>query len=102
MYGQCIDSRCNYVYTESKYERDHYMVKKLTKHGNSLAVLLDKPILEMLNINEKTPLRIKTDGVNIIIEPIHELSTMNEDKIKELYEELVEKYDVVLKKLSEN
>ena len=45
------------------------MVKKLTKHGNSLAVLLDKPILEMLNINEKTPLKIRTDGINIIIEP---------------------------------
>ena len=78
------------------------MVKKLTKHGNSLAILLDKPILEMLNINEKTPLKIRTDGINIIIEPIHEQSTMAEDKIKEIYEQLATKYDAVLKKLSQN
>jgi len=80
------------------------MVKKLTKHGNSLAVLLDKPILEMLNINEKTPLKIRTDGINIIIEPIHELpeSPDNSIKVKKLYEELAEKYDKLLKKLSQN
>ncbi len=77
------------------------MVKKLTKHGNSLAVLLDKPILEMLNINEKTPLKIKTDGVNIIIEPVHELSS-NESVVEKLYEELSTKYEAVLKKLSKN
>ena len=78
------------------------MVKKLTKHGNSLAVLLDKPILEMLNINEKTPLKIRTDGINIIIEPVHELPAMHDKNIEALYEELSQKYDAVLKKLSKN
>ncbi|HLJ31959.1 MAG TPA: AbrB/MazE/SpoVT family DNA-binding domain-containing protein [Candidatus Babeliales bacterium] len=78
------------------------MVKKLTKHGNSLAILLDKPILEMLNINEKTPLKIRTDGINIIIEPIQELPSSDEKTIKELYEELATKYNTVLKKLSNN
>jgi len=80
------------------------MIKKLSKHGNSLAILIDKPILELLNINEQTRINIKTDGVNIIIEPIRTdsaSSLISEDpKLQKLYEELVDKYNTVLKKLS--
>ena len=46
------------------------MVKTLTVHGNSAAIIIDKPILEMLRITPKTPLQISTDGVNLIISPI--------------------------------
>ena len=81
------------------------MIKKLSKHGNSLAILIDKPILDLLNINEDTHINIKTDGTNIIIEPIRaqSSSTISENsKIQELYEELVDKYNTVLKKLSKS
>ena len=82
------------------------MVKKLTKHGNSLAILIDKPILELLNITEDTRINLKTDGTNIIIEPIRTQATIgtisDNPKLQKLYEELVNKYDDVLKKLSKN
>jgi len=45
------------------------MVKKLTKHGNSLALVIDKPILELLKITANTPLEITTDGRALIISP---------------------------------
>lgn len=45
------------------------MVKKLTKHGNSLALVIDKPILELLKISADTPLDISTDGRCLIIAP---------------------------------
>ncbi len=45
------------------------MVKKLTKHGNSLALVIDKPILELLKIGSETPLEISTDGRSLIIAP---------------------------------
>jgi antitoxin MazE len=45
------------------------MVKKLTKHGNSLALVIDRPILELLNINPETPLDVTTDGKQLIIAP---------------------------------
>ena len=32
------------------------MLKTLTKHGNSLALVIDKPILDMLDISADTPL----------------------------------------------
>ena len=81
------------------------MIKKLSRHGNSLAILIDKPILDLLNINEHTHINIKTDGTNIIIEPVKvESSSIISDnpKLQKLYEELVDKYDAVLKKLSKN
>ena len=45
------------------------MVKKLTKHGNSLALVIDRPILELLNIDSETPLDLTTDGHRLIIAP---------------------------------
>ena len=46
------------------------MVKKLTKHGNSLALVIDKPVLELLNIDGSTPLEISTDGKALVIAPV--------------------------------
>ncbi len=45
------------------------MIKTLTVHGNSAALIIDKPILELLNIAIDTPLRISTDGRSLIISP---------------------------------
>jgi antitoxin MazE len=45
------------------------MIKKLTRHGNSLALVIDKPILEILNIAADTPLHISTDGRSLTITP---------------------------------
>jgi antitoxin component of MazEF toxin-antitoxin module len=43
------------------------MVKHLTKHGNSLALVIDKPVLELLGIDAETPLTVTTDGSSLII-----------------------------------
>jgi antitoxin component of MazEF toxin-antitoxin module len=45
------------------------MTKTLTKHGNSLALVIDKPVLELLHIDGRTPLSITTDGQVLIIAP---------------------------------
>ncbi len=45
------------------------MTKTLIKHGNSLALVIDKPILEMLQITVDTPLELSTDGDSILISP---------------------------------
>ena len=46
------------------------MTKHLTKHGNSAALVIDKPILELLHITMTTPLELATDGRNLIISPV--------------------------------
>jgi antitoxin MazE len=45
------------------------MVKKLTKHGNSLALVIDRAILELLKIDKETPLEVSTDGKKLTIAP---------------------------------
>ena len=45
------------------------MVKKLTRHGNSLALVIDRPILDLLKIEAETPLDISTDGRQLIVAP---------------------------------
>ena len=46
------------------------MIKKLVSHGNSAALIIDKPILEILNVDMTTPLEITTDGKSLIISPV--------------------------------
>jgi antitoxin MazE len=46
------------------------MEKKLTKIGNSLALIIEKPILDLLGIGPDTNFRIRTDGKSLFLEPL--------------------------------
>ena len=46
------------------------MLKKLVKYGNSKALVLDRAILELLNIKEGGLLKLKTDGKSLTITPV--------------------------------
>ncbi len=46
------------------------MRKKLSTIGNSLGIVIEKPILELLDIDRGTELEMRTDGERLIIEPI--------------------------------
>ena len=48
------------------------LVKKLTPMGNSFGVLIDRPVLDLLNIDRDTVLEVTTDGRAIIIRPTSE------------------------------
>ncbi len=48
------------------------MMKQLTKHGNSLALVIDRPILDLLKADAKTPFDISTDGQVLILTPVHD------------------------------
>lgn len=48
------------------------MVKHLTQHGNSAALVIDKAVLELLHISMRTPLELVTDGRNLIISPLRD------------------------------
>jgi len=49
------------------------MNKRLSVLGNSLALVIDKPIRKILGIGRNTILRVSTDGRRIMIEPTGEL-----------------------------
>ena len=46
------------------------MKKNLTHIGNSLGLVIEKPILELLDITQETELEMTTDGKRLIIEPV--------------------------------
>ena len=75
------------------------MTKKLVRHGNSAAIIIDKPILELLKIEMNTPLEITTDGKNLIISP--KFNDIREKQIFGSLEKINKKFGKTLKKLSE-
>jgi antitoxin component of MazEF toxin-antitoxin module len=48
------------------------MSKTLIRHGNSLALVIDKPILEMLQISADTPLELSTNGDSLLVSPVRD------------------------------
>jgi len=75
------------------------LVKKLIQHGNSAALILDKPILDLLNLKVDTPLEITTDGKNLIISPQSDVD--KEKDILASLEKINKKYSRTLQKLGE-
>lgn len=75
------------------------MIKKLSVHGNSAALIIDKPILELLDITLETPLKITTDGVNLIITPVRDGG--REKKFRQALAKVNADHAVTLKKLAE-
>ena len=74
------------------------MRKKLTRTGNSLAVLLDKEMLEKLGIDADTQLEISTDGRVVIISPLR--SAKRDQKLKATMDRAHERYAGVFRKLA--
>ena len=75
------------------------MIKKLTKHGNSWALIIDKPVLDLLQIEPETPLEIKTDGQTLIISPA--VDAKRKAKFTASLEKTNRRYGRTLKKLAE-
>lgn len=75
------------------------MIKRLTKHGNSMALVIDRSVMDLLNIADDTPLEISTDGSKLIIAPVRE-----EDRIarfRDALDKTNRRYGQALKKLAE-
>lgn len=76
------------------------MIKNLTKHGNSYALIIDRPILELLRIDPSTPLSLETDGKSITIRPI-EPTQERPHRVQDSLAKINGRYRKVLKKLAE-
>jgi antitoxin component of MazEF toxin-antitoxin module len=75
------------------------MVKRLTRTGNSFALVLDKPLLEQLGIDEDTPLELSTNGDVLVVTPVRDHA--RERKLKKALEEMDREYGGVFKRLAE-
>lgn len=74
------------------------MIKRMVSHGNSAALIIDKPILDILKIDMETPLEVATDGKNLIISPVQDAK--REAKFRAVLQKVNKKHGKTLKKLS--
>ncbi len=75
------------------------MKKNLTVIGNSLGIIIEKPILDLLGIDKESQLEIVTDGKRLIIEPVDENEKANQ--IREATRRVMKNHKETLKKLAQ-
>ena len=73
------------------------IIKKLTRQGNSAALVIDKQLLDLLDFTQDTDLKITVNGRQLIVEPLSdreraarfkEISDRDLKKNSELYRRL--------------
>jgi antitoxin MazE len=74
------------------------MEKRLTKTGNSLALVLDREILEKTGITPDTTLEVSTDGDVIVISP--KRSKARTEKLREAMAHADDRYAGVFRRLA--
>ena len=74
------------------------MEKRLTRTGNSLALVLDRELLERTGISADTPLEVSTDGDVIVITP--KRSKSRAEKLRQAMKRADERYSGVFKRLA--
>jgi antitoxin component of MazEF toxin-antitoxin module len=75
------------------------MIKRLTKHGNSLALIIDRPILDLLKIDPETLLEVSTDGKSLTVAPAN--PTARRKKFDAAQDWAHKKYGKAFRKLAE-
>jgi antitoxin MazE len=75
------------------------MVKNLTKHGNSYALVIDKPILELLRATPETSFEIITDGRSLVLSPVR--SPSEEKKFQAALDSVHKRFGKAMKRLAE-
>jgi antitoxin component of MazEF toxin-antitoxin module len=75
------------------------MVKKLTKSGNSLALVIDRPLLDALGLDADTPLEVSTDGDVLVVSPVRD--RRRTAKLRAAVRDAHERYGGVFRRLAE-
>ena len=82
--------------------------KKLLRRGKDGKVIVDAAVLESLNINKDSKLKLETDGESVIITPIEKPKIKKRPKVSDnpkvqtAFEEITTRYSKALKKLSKS
>ena len=74
-------------------------IKNLVKHGNSWALVIDRPILDLLKMRPEDPLEITTDGTTMTIAPV--AASPGKTRVRAASKKINARYKQVFKKLAE-
>ena len=71
--------------------------KKLTPIGNSLGLVIEKPILELLDIDRDTELEVRTDGERLVIQPVR---TGRKERVSRAIDDVLTRHAGTMRKLA--
>lgn len=75
------------------------MRKHLTRTGNSLALVLDRPLLEAVGLDADTPVEVSTNGDVIVVTPVR--PKKRKAKLDAALDDINARYAGVFKRLAE-
>jgi len=73
------------------------MKKKLSTVGNSLALIIERPILDLLGIDKDTELEVRTDGEGLFIKP---MKKSHRERVADSTERMMNVHKKTLRKLA--
>jgi antitoxin component of MazEF toxin-antitoxin module len=78
------------------------LLKHIRKVGNSWALAIDKPLLDMLDITRETPLKITVHNGSLIVTPLQpgEAESDHKRRVREASAWVNEEYNAVFKRLA--
>ena len=88
-----VAERASYTFVRT----EPVMRKKLSAIGNSLGIVIEKPILELLDISRDTELEMTTEGGKLIIAPIRRARRA---RVKEAMDEVMADHAGTFRKLA--
>jgi antitoxin component of MazEF toxin-antitoxin module len=75
------------------------MIRKMVPHGSDVAIIIDKPLMEQLELDIDTPLEISTDGKNLILSPVRDIERL--EKLKTSLDKINKKHGKTLERLAQ-
>lgn len=75
------------------------MIKTLKRHGNSMALVIEKPMMEALGITGETPLQVTVNGNALVVTPAN--VGVGPERMKAITKELRKRYGPMLKRLAD-
>lgn len=73
------------------------MIKKLTPIGNSLGLVIEKPVLDLLKITRDTTLEVTTDGESLLVRPV---KNDKRSRVRESTSRMMSAHDATMRKLA--
>jgi antitoxin MazE len=74
------------------------MIKKLTRTGNSVALVLDKQLLDAANLDPDDPVEVSTNGRVVVIAPVR--SKRDVERLAKGQELMHAKFDGAFRRLA--
>jgi antitoxin MazE len=75
------------------------MKKNLTVIGNSLGLIIEKPILDILGFSKDTELEVTTDGRRLVVEPANPVK--RREHVRALTRKVIKSHEKTFRKLAE-